>query len=395
MKVLLNDGMDEEGIELFRNAGIETDAEKKDPEALVRHIGEYDALVVRSATKVTRQVIEAGVRGSGCLKVVGRAGVGYDNIDVAAASEHGVVVKFAPHGNTNATAELALGLMLAVSRNIPQAHHSLKSGIWLKKPLRGVELSLKTLGVIGCGRIGQRLGELARGFDMRVIGYDLYPDPQSRIEYVSRAELLAQADYLSLHTGGSEVIIGREELSLMKSSAYLINASRGQNVDEEALCEALTTGAIAGAGLDVYASEPKKEESEFTNRLRELPNVVLTSHLGASTAEAQKKTSVEMAQVIVDYLQKGGFANAVNAGERIESEERPVYPLFVSHRDIPGVFAKIDAVLGDSGVNIRETSSRLLGKSGFAMTVYLVHQKVGPQIVEKLGELEDVSSVRV
>src|SRR4030042_1585918 len=266
MKVLLNDGLEKEGIRLFEEFGIKADAKKRDPKALVADIGEFDALIVRSATKVTREVIEAGAKGN--LKIIGRAGVGYDNIDVAAASENGVIVKCAPYGNTNAVAELTLCLMLDVSRNVPQAHQSLKSGVWKKEKLRGTELSYKTLGILGCGKIGQRVAELTRrGFDIEVIGYDIKPRPESSIKFTSKEEVLAKADYVSIHTGGTAVIVDEKELALMKPTAYLINTSRGANVDEQALYKALKEKKIAGAALAVYAEEPKVEGAEFRKKL--------------------------------------------------------------------------------------------------------------------------------
>ena len=168
MKVLLNDGLEKEGVKLLQNAGIQTDIEKRDQTKLLADIAEFDALIVRSSTKVTKEIIEAGAKGK--LKIIGRAGVGFDNIDVAAASENGVVVKSAPYGSTNAVAELAIALMLASSRNTPQAHQSLKTGIWKKKSLEGTELAYKTLGILGCGRIGQKLADIARrGFDMEIM----------------------------------------------------------------------------------------------------------------------------------------------------------------------------------------------------------------------------------
>ncbi len=233
MKVLLNDGLEKEGLELFKQAGIETDTNKRDPKALVADIAEFDALVVRSATKVTREVLEAGAKGK--LKIVGRSGVGFDNIDVEAASEFGIVVKIAPYGSTNAVAELAIGLMLSVSRNIPQAHHTLKKGVWEKSKLKGTEMHKKTLGLLGCGRIGQRVADIAhRGFDMEVIGYDIKPCPDSGIKFLTKEEVLCCADYISIHTGGKNVIIGAKELAMMKPTAFLINTSRGGNVDQEA-----------------------------------------------------------------------------------------------------------------------------------------------------------------
>ena len=390
MRVLLNDGMDKEGIDLFNQAGVETDVEKKDLDRLVAEIGNYDGLLVRSATKVTRAVIEAGMKGY--LKIIGRAGVGYDNVDVVAATEKGIVVKCAPHGNTNATAELALSLMLAVSRNIPQAHYSLKSGLWKKKAFEGSELSHKVLGIIGCGRIGQRLSELVLGFGMDVIGYDLIINPESKIKYLPKDEVLSKADYISLHAGGKQVIIGERELSLMKPNAYLVNASRGANIDEEALYKALEAKRIAGAGLDVYSQEPK-EGNPFSNKLAGLDNVVLTSHLGASTDEAQRKTSIEMASAVIDFLTKGNFSNAVNAGETVSSEQKPVYPLFIFHKDMPGVFAKVDEVLSNFNINIRENPSRELGNDGNAMTVYLLHQRASPEVIVELRKLPAVYRV--
>jgi D-3-phosphoglycerate dehydrogenase len=393
MKALLNDGLEKDGITLLTAAGIETDTRKRDPQTLIKEIDQFDALIVRSSTKVTREVIEAGAKGK--LKIVGRAGVGYDNIDVAAASENGVVVKSAPYGNTNAVAELTLGLILSVSRNIPQAYLALKNGTWMKEKLKGTELSLKTLGILGCGKIGQKVGELARrGFDMEAIGYDIKPCLESSIKFVSKEEVLTKADYVSIHTGGSNVIVGEKELALMKPTAYLINTSRGSNVDEKALYKALKEKRIAGAALDVYAEEPRTEGAEFKDQLRELNNIVFTSHLGASTFEAQRETSVEIARVVAGYLRGGDFSNSVNAGESIELEEKPVYTLFIHHRDVPGVFANIDKVLADNDINIRANYSRQIGKGGFAVSVYVVHKKIPVEIIKTLKGIENICNVK-
>ena len=394
MKVLLNDGLEKEGLQLFQQAGIETDTKKRDPKTLVADIGGFDALIVRSATKVTREVIEAGARGK--LKIVGRAGVGYDNVDVDAACEHGIVVKSAPYGNTNAVAELTVGLILSVSRNIPQAHHSLKKGVWEKGKLKGTELSYKTLGILGCGKIGQRVAEFARrGFDMEVIGYDICPCAEAKIKYVSKEEVLTKADFITVHTGGKAVILGEKELAMMKPTAYVINTSRGANVNENALYKALKEKKIAGAALDVYVEEPKTEGAEFKNKLSELDNVVFSAHLGASTTEAQRETAIEISKVISGYLMGGDFANAVNAGESIELEEKPVYTLFIHHRDVPGVFANIDKVLADNDINIRANYSRQIGKSGYAISVYVIHKKVQQKTLEVLKKIENVCDVKV
>jgi len=395
MKVLLNDGLEQEGIRLFQDARIETDSLKRDGDKLVADIGRFDALIVRSATKVTREVIEAGAKGK--LKVIGRAGVGYDNIDVAAASENGIVVKSAPYGSTNAVAELTIGLMLAISRKTPQAHQSLKSGFWKKANMKGNELSCKTLGILGCGRIGQRLAEIVRrGFDMEVIGFDIKPCFESGIKFMTKEEVLAKADYISVNTpSAKEVVIGEKELNLMKPTAYLVNTSRGNNIDEQALYRALKNGKIAGAALDVYVEEPKAEGAEFKDKLKDLDNVVLSSHLGASTAEAQRETSIEIARVVSSFLLGGDFLNAVNAGESIELEEKPVYTLFIHHLDVPGVFANIDKVLADNEINIRANYSRQIGNSGYAISVYVLHREVTLGIIKKLKAIPNVCNAKI
>jgi D-3-phosphoglycerate dehydrogenase len=393
MKVLLNDGLEKEGLALFQEAGIEADVKKRDTAALIAEIGDFDALIVRSATKVTREVLEAGAKGK--LKIVGRAGVGVDNIDIAAASELGIVVKSAPYGSTNAVAELAIALMLAISRNTPQAHHSLKNGVWIKKKLQGRELAYKTLGLIGCGRIGQKVAQIAKqGFNMDVIGYDIRPCPESGIKFLAtKEEVLKNADYISVHTGGKDIIIGEKELAIMKPTAYIINTSRGNNIDQQALCNALREGKIAGYATDVYKEEPKVEGNPFSDKLCELDNVVLSSHLGASTVEGQRETATEMARVVIAYLMGGDFTNAINAGESIDVEEKPVYTLFIHHKDVPGVFANIDKVLAESEINIRANYSRQIN-SDYAISVYVMHQKATPEIVAKLKAIPNVCNVK-
>jgi D-3-phosphoglycerate dehydrogenase len=394
MKVLLNDGLEKEGLKLFQEAGIETDTKKRDLAALVAEVGQFDALVVRSATKVTREVLEAGAKGK--LKIVGRAGVGFDNIDAAAASEFGIVVKIAPYGSTNAVAELAIDLMLCISRNTAQAHYSLKGGVWKKDKLKGKELAYKTLGLLGCGRIGQKVAQIAkRGFEMEVIGYDIKPCLESGIKFMSKEEVLAKADYISIHTGGKDAVIGEKEFALIKPTAYVINTSRGSNIDPQALYKALKEGRIAGAATDVYKEEPKADGVEFKDQLRELDNIVLSSHLGASTAEAQRETSTEIAKVVSSYLLGGDFTNAVNAGESIEVEEKTVHTLFIHHRDVPGVFANIDKVLADNDINIRANYSRQIGNSGYAISVYVLHKKVDHKVLEVLKKIDNVCDVKV
>jgi D-3-phosphoglycerate dehydrogenase len=403
MKILANDGLDAVGIKKFSDKGIEISTRRIKQDDLPNAISEYDGLIVRSATKVTKEVLEAGKN----LKIVGRAGVGVENVDVDFASRNGILVKYAPHGNTVSTAELAFGLMLAVSRNIPQAHHSLKNGTWLKKEFEGVELYGRTLGIIGCGRIGRKLAQFARGFDMKVLGYDLQQDPSNGIEYVPKDELLRRSDYVSIHTGGKNVMIGPEELTLMRRTAYLINASRGENIDEAALYAALKEKRIAGAALDTYQGEPKEEGTPFTKQFRDLGNVVLTSHLGASTPQAQEKTSAEIADVVIAYLVRGDWSNAVNIvhvdGEEWHEgfeayhqgrEHEQIYPLFVFHHDAPGVFGQISTVLGKHHINIRSLEGRKLKDTGASIGVCLLSDRPTQQSIEELVMISDVYSVK-
>lgn len=393
LKVLLNDGLAFEGIQLFKTVGIEVDLKKRNTDQLIAEIGNFDALIVRSATRVTKRIIEAGAKGK--LKIIGRAGVGYENIDIASASENGIIVKYAPFGNTNAVAELTMGLILSISRNIPQAHQSLKSGTWEKSRLRGTELSNKTLGILGCGKIGQRVADLARrGFDMEVLGYDICPSFGSNIKMLSKEEVLSEADYVSIHTGGNSVIIGEKEIALMKPTAYLINTSRGGNVETEALYNALKEKRLAGAALDVFTDEPRTDGANFRNKLIGLDNVILSSHLGASTIEAQKETSIEISRVVIKYLLGGDFTNSVNVGESIELEEKPVYTLFIHHLDVPGVFANIDKALADNEINIRANYSRQIGNTGYAISVYVLHKRVQPKIVKKLNKIKNICNVK-
>jgi len=392
MKILANDGLVEEGVAFLRKEGFTVDTTKRDPDDLIKDIAGFDALLVRSATKVTREVIEAGTKSEGKLKIVGRGGVGTDNVDLEAARKHGVIVKFAPHGNTNATAEHALGLMFAIARKVPMAHHSLKNGVWHKSPFKGVELLGKTLGVIGCGRIGQALAGKAKGIGMKAIGYDLYRQIDSKVEYMPSVEkVLKNSDFVSLHTGGTEVVIGAKELEIMKPTAILVNASRGKNVSENALYKALKSGVIAGAALDCYETEPKREGEPFKNKLQELDNVILSAHLGASTQNAAKKTGLEIAEAVARYLRLGDFVSSVNVGQTVEEEGQKIYTIFITHEDVPGMFGKFGTTLGELGVNIRENNSRRL--NDYVQTVYVVHQRPAKKVREGLEKIKGVHRV--
>ena len=307
MRVLVRERIAEAGVELLRGR-FEVDV---DPDGdLAATIGDYDAIIVRSGTRLTADLIARAER----LKVIGRAGVGVDNVDLAAASKRGIVVANAPQSTVVSAAEHTIGLLLALSRQIPQAHAALKEGRWERSRFAGLELADKTLGLAGFGRIGQQVARRARGLEMRVLAYDPYVAPDRFQDFgVQRAgsldELLAESDFLSLHlalTGETRGLIGREQLARMKDGARLVNAARGELVDEEALTEALTSGKIAGAALDVFSEEP------YSGPLLALPNVVLTPHLAASTQEAQDRAGLIVAEQVAAALEGGVVTNAVN-----------------------------------------------------------------------------------
>jgi len=394
MRILANDGIVEEAKKYLKQQGFTVETEKRDEEDLTSEIGSFDALLVRSATKVTRALLEAGVRNGGKLKIVGRGGVGTDNIDLEAAKELGVIVKFAPNGNTNATAEHALGLMFAVARKVPFAHRTLMGGTWHKKRFRGVELFGKTLGIIGCGRIGQALAAKASSLGMKVLGHDLCQSIDAPLTYVDTIkELLGKSDFISLHCGGTDPVINEREFEQMKDTAFLINASRGGNVSEDALYRALKTGQIAGAALDCYETEPKREGLPFENKLQGLDNIVMSAHLGASTNNATVRTGLEIAEVVTGYLKRGEYGNSVNVGETVEEEGADIYTIFITHKDKPGMFGKFGTLMGEMGVNIRENNSRKLGDH--VQTVYMVHSRPTEAVREALSEVQGVSRVSI
>lgn len=312
MKVLVKEKIADAGIEKLKEAGFEVVlGYEMSPEELLERIGEYDGLIVRSATKVSEEVISR----AGNLKVIGRAGIGVDNIDVEAATKRGIIVANAPQSNIISAAEHTIALLLAQARNIPQANASLKSGKWERSEFEGVELYEKTLGVVGLGRIGTLVAQRALGLGMRVVGYDPYVTKERYAQLgVERAEkledLLRVADFITVHlpkTKETMGLFGKREFSLMKDGVRLINTARGGIYQEEALLEALRSGKVASYGVDVYEKEPCTE-----NPLFEFPQVVCTPHLGASTVEAQDKAGVMIAEQVVAALTGGFVSNAVN-----------------------------------------------------------------------------------
>jgi len=312
LKVLITDSLSSKGVEVFERAeGIEPVVDHEiSAEDLMKRLKEFDALVVRSRTKVPAALVETAEN----LKVIGRAGTGLDNIDVGAATKQGIAVMNTPGGNTVTTAEHALSLLFSLSRNIPQATASLKAGKWEKKKFQGRELFNKTLGVVGFGNIGSIVADRAKGIRMNVLVYDPFISQdvarKKGVEAVSLDELFARADYITIHTPmtkDTKHLLNAEAFSKMKDGVMLVHCARGGIVDENALLEALRSGKVAGAALDVFETEPPGEHPLF-----EMSNVICTPHLGASTAEAQENVAVAVAEQIVDFLLKGIVRNAVN-----------------------------------------------------------------------------------
>lgn len=313
MRILVTDGLSPRGIEVLRQAEkFEVDVrERLSADALLASVGDYDALIVRSATKVTATVLQAARR----LKVVGRAGVGVDNVDVEAATARGVLVMNAPSGNILTTAEHTFSLLLALAKNVPQSTASMKSGRWEKKAFVSVEVAMKTLGVIGLGRIGSEVARRAKGFAMRVIAYDPFISEEAAaalgVELVELPDLFQRSDFISIHTpltAETRHLINGDAIARMKAGVRIVNCARGGIIDEAALYEALKAGKVAGAAMDVFEQEPNTGSPLFG-----LNNFICTPHLGAASEEAQENVALEIAQQIADYLQRGIIRNAVNA----------------------------------------------------------------------------------
>ncbi|RVU54038.1 D-2-hydroxyacid dehydrogenase [Anaerosphaera multitolerans] len=296
MKILANDGLAQNAIDHFLNEGIEVDTNHYDKEELMKVGGDYNVIVVRSNTKIDREVAEA-LKGTNTSLVI-RAGVGLDNIDINACKEVGIDVDYTPHSSKNAVTELVLGQMINLSRFLSLADRTTKEGQWNKKLYNGHEIAGKTLGVIGFGRIGQSLGEKALALGLKVIYYDLYKVENDYAEYFELDDLLKNADYISIHLPSlDKPLIGKRELDLMKETSILINYARGNAIDEEALIEALKNRKICGAAIDVFPNEPKVNEKYF-----ELDNVALTPHIGASTYEAQNNIGNEIISIVDNYF---------------------------------------------------------------------------------------------
>jgi D-3-phosphoglycerate dehydrogenase len=321
VKVLISDKLSPAAIAIFERRGIEVDFKPGlAPAELRAIIGGYDGLAIRSATKVTREVLDVAPR----LRVVGRAGIGVDNVDVTSATARGVVVMNTPHGNAITTAEHAIAMMFALARQIPEASTSTKAGKWEKNRFMGVELFAKTLGLIGCGNIGSIVADRAVGLKMKVVAYDPFLSEKRALELgvekVELDELLARADFVTLHTPLIEQtrnILNRDSIAKLRKGARIVNCARGGLVDEAALYDALVSGHLAGAALDVFEEEPATASPLFA-----LENVVCSPHLGAATAEAQENVALQVADQMADFLLSGAVSNAINMPS-VSAEEAP------------------------------------------------------------------------
>ena len=346
-RVLISDALSPAAIAIFKERGVEVDFQPdlgKDKDKLAAIIGDYDGLAIRSATKVTAKILEHATR----LKVIGRAGIGVDNVDIPAATQKGVIVMNTPFGNSITTAEHAIAMMFALARQIPSADTSTQAGKWEKNRFMGVEITAKTLGIIGCGNIGAIVADRAIGLHMRVIAFDPFLSPERAldlgVEKVELEELLARADIITLHTpltAQTKNILSADSLARTKKGVRIINCARGGLVDEHALRALLDTGHIAGAAFDVFAEEPATSNILFGH-----PNVVCTPHLGAATTEAQENVALQVAEQMSDYLMRGAISNAVNFPS-ITAEEAPKLRPFIALAERLGSFA---GQLTDSGL---------------------------------------------
>ncbi len=440
-KILVADPLAEDGLERLRKAGEVTVVSKLAEAELIRQIPEFDALVVRSETQVTAPVIAAGRK----LRVVGRAGVGVDNIDVSAATQKGILVVNAPRGNIVAAAEHAIALLFALARWVPQADASVKRGEWTRGKFVGVEVRGKTLGVVGLGNVGSEVAKRAHGLEMDVIAYDPVVSVERaelfNVALVTLPELLERSDFVTVHVPlveSNRNLIGAAELSRMKPNARLINTARGGIVDESALAEALESGRLAGAAADVFESEPPGE-----HRLFKLSNFIATPHIGASTAEAQVSVAFDVAEEVAAVLagdlprfavnarliagnrgiklverrsrshssyaslvtvrmQGHEIAGAVLMGEpravRIDSFRVDLVPegrfLVSRHEDRPGVVGRVGSILGEHDVNIASMQVGRDAPRANAMMILAVDDRVSSEVLSRLREVEGMSDLR-
>jgi D-3-phosphoglycerate dehydrogenase len=366
-KVLISDQISPAAVKIFQDRGVDVTYEPelgKDKDKLAEIIGQFDGLAIRSATKVTAKIIAEATN----LKVIGRAGIGVDNVDIPAATAKGIIVMNTPFGNSITTAEHAIAMLFAVARQLPAADTSTQAGKWEKNRFMGVELTAKTLGIIGCGNIGSIVAERAIGLKMKVVAYDPFLSEERALDLgvdkVELPELFSRADFITLHTPMTEKtknIIDAKAIAAMKDGVYIVNCARGGLIVEEDLRAALDSGKVAGAGIDVFSTEPAKE-----NVLFGAPNLVCTPHLGASTTEAQENVALQVAQQMADYLIDGAVTNALNMPS-ISAEEAPRLVPFVRLAEQLGSFAGQLTETGLTGVRI-EFEGAVAGMNTRALT---------------------------
>ena len=357
-KVLISDQMDPMAAEIFRAKGVEVDEKTGlSKDELIAIINDYDGLAIRSSTKVTKEILEAAPN----LKVIGRAGIGVDNVDIPAATAKGVVVMNTPFGNSITTAEHAIALMFALARELPAADNSTQAGKWEKNRFMGVELTNKTLGLIGAGNIGSIVADRALGLRMKVIAYDPFLSPERAIdlgiEKVELNDLLARADFITLHTPLTDQtrnILSRENLAKARKGVRIINCARGGLIDEAALKEMLESGHVAGAALDVFTQEPAKENPLFGTA-----NLVATPHLGASTTEAQVNVAIQVAEQMADFLVSGGVTNALNM-PALSAEEAPKLRPYMELADKLGsLIGQLEGRLNGIAIEVEGAAAQL------------------------------------
>ncbi|UYN98218.1 MAG: phosphoglycerate dehydrogenase [Devosia sp.] len=338
-KVLVSDKLSPTAVQIFKDNGVDVDYLPdlgKDKEKLLEVIGKYDGLAIRSATKVTEKILAAATN----LKVIGRAGIGVDNVDIPAATKKGIIVMNTPFGNSITTAEHAIAMMFALARQLPEADASTRASKWEKNRFMGVEVTNKTLGLIGAGNIGSIVADRALGLKMKVVAFDPFLTPERAqtmgVEKVELDDLLARADFITIHTpliDATRNILNAETLAKTKKGVRIVNCARGGLIDEAALYDALKSGQVAGAALDVFLVEPAEN-----NPLFDLPNVICTPHLGASTTEAQENVALQVAEQISAYLMTGEITNALNFPS-ISAEEAPIITPWVKLSEALGSFA--------------------------------------------------------
>jgi D-3-phosphoglycerate dehydrogenase len=392
--------MDPKAAQIFRERGCEVDEiTGKTPDELKAIVGQYDGLAIRSATKVTKDILEAAPR----LKVIGRAGIGVDNVDIPAASAKGVVVMNTPFGNSITTAEHAIALMFALARQLPEADASTQAGKWEKNRFMGVELTGKTLGLIGAGNIGSIVASRALGLRMKVVAFDPFLTPERAVEMgvekVDLDTLLARADFITLHTPLTDQtrnILSAENLAKAKPGVRIVNCARGGLIDEAALKEALDSGQVGGAALDVFQSEPAKASPLFGT-----PNFICTPHLGASTNEAQVNVAIQVAEQMADYLVTGGVTNALNMPS-LSAEEAPKLRPYMAlaenlgslvgqlaHGNLPSISVEVEGAAAQ--LNVKPITGAVLAglMRRFSDTVNMVN---APYLAKERGM--DVREIR-